>query len=210
MASRDALTTATAAVESVAGLAGVEWDAVEGTDLVEATVAVARVKALAEAALVAVAERLEATGASDELGWASAKDFLTHVTGGRKGAGSTYVRVARQTADLPEVRSAMAAGEVSLAQASVIGGRVATLPHAPELREAVAGKMLDRVAAQSADATDLDRGFPAVVRELDPDGTLLRADLDKDNADRGAHHARFLSFTPDTLGGVRIKGYGSL
>ncbi|PWN01829.1 hypothetical protein DJ010_17550, partial [Nocardioides silvaticus] len=60
------------------------------------------------------------------------------------------------------------------------------------------------------DATDLDHAFPTVVRELDPDGTLLAADLDKDRAERGAHHARFLSFTPDTLGGVRVKGYSTI
>ena len=70
--------------------------------------------------------------------------------------------------------------------------------------------MLGLVADHGYDATDLDRAFPAVVRELDPDGTLLSTDLDKDRAERGAHHARFFSGTPDTLGGVRIKGYSTV
>ena len=70
--------------------------------------------------------------------------------------------------------------------------------------------MLDLVAEHGYDATDLDHAFPDVVRDLDPDGSLLSADLDKDKAERGAHHARFLSGTTDTLGGVRIKGYSTI
>jgi hypothetical protein len=163
-----------------------------------------------DGALVAVAERLEETGAADAIGWASAKDFLTHVLGGRKGAGTAYVRVADKTRDLPAVRNALTAGDISFAQASVIGGRVATLPREEDLRQAAAEKLLGRVSDLGYDATDLDRCFPEVVRELDPDGSLLRADLDKDKAERGAHHQRGLWFSPDTLGGVRIKGYATL
>ncbi len=100
--------------------------------------------------------------------------------------------------------------QISLAQAGVIGGRVATLPQVPELREQAAGIMLGLAAEQSYDATDLDRCFPGVVHQLDPDGTLLGGDLDKDRTERGAHHARFLSFSPDTLGGVRVKGYATI
>ena len=59
-----------------------------------------------DGALVSVAERLEETRGAEAIGWASTKDFLTHVTGGRKGAGASLVRVAQHTADLPEVRAA--------------------------------------------------------------------------------------------------------
>ena len=82
----------------------------------------------------------------------------------------------RSPTSLPSVRSALAAGEISLAQAGVIGwpGRHA-LPQVPELREQAADKLLGLVAEHGYDATDLDQAFPAVVRELDPDGSLLSA-----------------------------------
>ncbi len=210
MTSPGALDTATAAVQRARELAEVDWSVVDGPDAVATAAELGRLKAIVDGALVAVAERLEETGGADALGWASTKDFLTHVLGGRKGAGGTVVRVAKKSTSLPSVRSALAAGEISLAQAGVIAGRVATLPQVPELREQAADKLLGLVAEHGYDATDLDQAFPAVVRELDPDGSLLSADLDKDRAERGAHHARFLSGTADTLGGVRIKGYSTV
>ncbi len=147
---------------------------------------------------------------AEAIGWASTKDFLTHVTGGRKGTGASLVRVAQHTADLPEVRAALAAGSISLAQAGVIGGRVTTLPRDLEFRERTASALLDLVDNNGYDATDLDRCFPQVAKDLDTDGLLLATDLSKDLQERGAHGARYLSLTPDTLGGVRIKGYTSL
>ena len=195
---------------TAAALAGIEWAGLGGADLLEASVALGRLKSMVDGALVAVAERLEEAGSAEAIGWASTKDFLTHVTGGRKGSGAGLVRVAKHTADLPEVRQALTAGEISLAQAGVIGGRVATLPCDPEYRERTAAALLDLVDNQSYDATDLDRCFTHVAKELDTDGLLITTDLSKDLQERGAHHARYLSLTPDTLGGVRIKGYASL
>lgn len=210
MPSTDARAAAAAALEAAAELAGVQWDQVEGPDALEAAVALGQLKAIVEGALVNAAQRLEDTRGIDGTGRASTKELLTHVLGGRKGAGAAYLRVAKQTSELPEVREALTRGGISFTQASVIGGRVTTLPHDQELRTGAATKMLTLVAEQHLDATDLDHQFTGIVKELDPDGSLLRGDLDKDKAERGAHHARFLSFTPDTLGGVRIKGYGTL
>ena len=204
-----ALAAAATALQGATGLPTAGWDDLDGTEALAAAATLATLKALVDGALVAVAERLESTGAADAVGWASTKDFLTHVLGGRKGAGAGLVRVAQQTARLPRVRAALAAGQISLAQAGVIAGRVTTLPQAPELRDRAAQAMLDIADQHGYDATDLDRAFPALVRELDPDGTLLGSDLDQDLEERGAHHARFLSLTPDTLGGVRITGYAS-
>ncbi len=210
MTSPGALEAATTALQHARELTEVDWDGLDGPDAVATAAELGRLKAIVDGALVAAAERLEETGGAEALGWASTKDFLTHVLGGRKGAGGTVVRVAAKTAALQAVRAALSAGEISLAQAGVIAGRVATLPQVPELREQAADKLLGLVADHGYDATDLDRAFPAVVRELDPDGSLLSADLDKDKAERGAHHARFLSGTADTLGGVRIKGYSTV
>lgn len=198
------------AVQAAAELAGVEWSQVDEAALLEAAAGLARLKAVTEGALVAVAERLAATGAAEVAGWASVTDFLTHLTGGRKGAGAGLMRVAEHTVELPAVRRAMADGEVSLAQAGVIAGRVRALPRECALPERVADRMLALVATHGYDATDLDRTFADVVREVDTDGSLLNADLDKPRQERGAQRARFLSLAPDTLGGVRIKGYASL
>jgi hypothetical protein len=204
------LQAATAVREAAAQLVGVQWDQVEDADLCAVADALAAVKAVAEGALVEVADRLEATDAAAAHGWASAKDFLTHLLGGHKGAGGSLVRAAAQTRNLPDVRAALTTGEVSLAQARVIGQRVATLPRVAELREQAAALMLARVGDHGYDATDLDRTFPGVVKELDPDGSLLAQDRNKPSAERGAHLARFLSFARDALGGVRIKGYATL
>ncbi|WP_435769488.1 DUF222 domain-containing protein [Nocardioides sp. SYSU DS0651] len=210
MSSVPVLHPLTAVVERAAGLADVDWDGVEPSALPECAVALARTKAMLDAALLEVADRLQSSGAVTEQGWASAKDFLTHVTGGRKGAGGSLVRAAEQTRELPEVRDAARSGAVSQAQARVIAGRVATLPRVPELRSAAASRMLDLVATHRYDASDLERSFGAVVRELDPDGTLLGDDRDRPLRERGAHGARFLSFAEDTVGGVRVRGYASL
>jgi hypothetical protein len=194
---------------AAAELAHVPWDDLGGSDALAVTLALGKLKAVVEGALVAVADRLEATGAAEAVGWASTKDFLTHVLGGRKGTGGGIVRVAERTRDLPAVREALVAGAISLAQAGVISRRVTTLPRVPELRDAAADKMLTRIAERGLDATDLDQCFPDVVRELDPDGKLLGSELSKEREERGAHQSRHLSLTPDTLGGVWIKAYGT-
>jgi hypothetical protein len=193
-----------------AELASIAWDELSGTDALTATVAVARLKAVVDGALVQAAQRLEATGVTEAIGWASTRDFLTHLLGGHKGAGGAYVRLAERTSALPQVRDALSTGEISMAQATAITRRTATLPNLLELRQQAADKMLDLAAQRDYDATDLDKTFPDVVRELDPDGALLGNDLDLDKAERGAHHARHLSFRPDHLGGAWVKGYASL
>lgn len=197
------------AVEAVARLAEVEFDQVDDTDALAATVELGRARSVVDGALTGLAERIEDTDAAHRLGWATTKDFLTHALGGRKGAGAAILRVAKHTAQTPDVRHALTRGEVSFAQASSIGQRITTLPQAPELRQAAATKMLGLVADHGSDATDLDRSFPGVVGELDPDGRLLADDRAQDLRERGAHQARFLSLSPDTLGGVRIKGYAT-
>jgi hypothetical protein len=62
--------------------------------------------------------------------------------------------------------------------------------------------------ARDLDATDLDRAWPTVIAEIDPDGKLLGVQRDLPRSERAAYQARFLSFTPDEIGGVWIKGYG--
>ena len=210
MTTPGALNAAAAALEGASGLPRAPWAELDGPDALQAAVDLARLKAQVDGALVSVAARLEATGAAEEVGWASTRDFLTHVLGGRKGAGGGILRLAERTASLPAVRNALAAGSISAAQATAITTRAATLPRDPRLRETAAEKMLALVESHGLDATDLDHAFPDVVRELDPDQKLLGNDRSKEIQERGAHGARYLSLTPDTLGGVWIKGYGTV
>src|SRR5688572_3548089 len=167
MTTTPALTATADALAGAAGLPGAGWEDLAGLDALEAAVQLGRLKAMVDGALVAVAERLKETGAPETVGWATAKDFRTHVTGGRKGAAARMARIADQTADLPAVREALDTGTVSLAQAGVNGARVDTQPRDPGLRERSAGALLELVEDHAYDATDLDRCFPGVVKTLD-------------------------------------------
>lgn len=210
MTSPDALAEATAVAERVARLATTDWSAVPGPEAVEAAMAITSARSLLDAALLGVITQLEATGAATDLGWASTKDFLTHLTGGHQGTGGGLVRAAAQLRELPAVREALESGRVTLPQARVIAGQVQTLPRHPELRAAVADRMLALVDEHGHNATALQTAFTDVVREVDPDGLAVAADLLRDKAERGAHHARYLSLAEDGLGGVRVRGYGTV
>lgn len=205
-----ALDKAASAVASAAELAHVVWDEVQAADAPAVAAEIARARAMLDAALLGVAGRLENTRATDKLGWASTKDFLTHVTGGHKGTGGGFIRALDQLRDLPAVSAALNAGDISLAQARAIGGKVTTLPRVPEFRTAVAGRLLDLVETEGYDASDLQVAFPTVAREIDTDGTIFRNDTGKDKEEKGAHLARYLAFSPDGLGGANIRGYCTL
>jgi len=210
MTSPGALDTATVVAEGARELARTRWDDLSGVEAVEVAAEVAAVRGLVDAALVGLAGRLEGEDALAARGWASARDFLTHLLGGHKGSGGGLVRAAAQLRCLPAVEGALEAGRVTLPQARVIAERVATLPREEVFRGRVAEAMLDLVATQGLDASDLASAFDGVVRGLDPDGVLVDLDAERAKAERGAHHARHLSFAPDRLGGVKVTGYGTV
>lgn len=189
-------------------LHAVAWDEVDPEDLPDVAVELERLRSQLDAARLRVADLLEQTGAVGERGWASTKDFLTAAAGGRKGTGGGMLRLAERLRDLPSVQAALADGWLSEQKARVVAARVALLPRVPELRDAAERALLRR--AVDLDATDLDRSWRDVVKELDPDGALLGQQSDLPRAERAAHHARYLGFTPDELGGVWCKGYGSV
>ncbi len=198
------------ALEAAERLRDIDWASVPVADLPAVTALVARAVRHGEAALLAAAGRLEATGAAGELGWANAKDFLTHVIGGHQGTGGGLVRLAAQVADLPDLAAALEAGPVSLPQARAIARQVTTLPRDEQLRAEATTAMLGLVAAEHLNATDLDRRFDDVVKTIDPDGTRIGEDRAKEKQERGAHGARFLGGTPDGRGGVKIKGFSTV
>lgn len=209
MSSSTALDTIAAAVEAVEGLAQVQWDEVEGAEAPAAATMLARARAMLDGAMLGATGRLTETHAAEDLGWASAKDFLTHVTGGHKGAGGGLVRAVEQLSDLPAVREALDRGAISLPQARTIAGKVTTLPRVAQFRTDVADRLLDLVDTNGYDASDLQLAFVDAARELDVDGTLIRSDRTRELQERGAHLSRYLGFSADGLGGEYLRGYGS-
>lgn len=210
MSAPAALDLATQVVERAADLARTAWDDVDASEALEVTHAIARARSLIDGAMLGIAGRLEETAAAEALGWASTKDFLTHVTGGHKGTGGGLLRAVEQLRDLPAVEAALRAGAISLPQARAIAGKVSTLPHVPEFRTAVAARMIELVDHEGYDASDLQTAFADVAREVDADGRILADELSREKQERAAHHARFLGLSEDGLGGVKVRGYCSV
>ncbi|WP_162602421.1 HNH endonuclease signature motif containing protein [Nocardioides daejeonensis] len=207
----DAVAQATSLVGHARDMTKTPWEQIAGTEAIALAEAVTTARSLLDASLLRIAERLEATEAPRELGWATVKDYLTHLTGGHKGTGGGLVRTAAQLHDLPAVQAALEDGAITLPQARAIAAGVHKLPRqAPQFREEVAQALLDAVVAEGHDASALQgRTFDTIVRRLDPDGLIIATDQQREKSERGAHQARFLSFSEDRLGGVRVKGYGT-
>jgi hypothetical protein len=193
--------------EAVARLGETSWEDVPAEDLPGVMIELERIRARLDATRLDVAERLERTDAATTVGWASTKDFLTAVSGGRKGAGGGMLRLAAGLREQPGTRQGLADGWLSADKARVITRRVGQLPRVEALRGTAERLLLER--ARDLDATDLDRAWPTVVAELDPDHRLLGDDLSLPRAERAAHRARFLGFCDDEFGGVWLKGYGT-
>lgn len=196
-------------LEAARSWAAADWSAVDDAEACSAALEVAAARRLLDAALLGITARLEQTDATRAAGWASTKDFLTHLTGGHRGTGAGWVRTARQVAELPEVGAALGEGRLSFAQAAAMGTAVSTLPRDAGLREQVAHELLV-LADQGAGASELRHAVGDAVRAVDPDGAALAHELDRDRTERAVHHGRYLTFAEDALGGVRVRGYGTI
>lgn len=182
-----ALTALRTADEAVVRLGEMEWDDVPVAELPHLMVELERIRARLDAVRLEVADRVERTGAATTVGWASTKDFLTAISGGRKGSGGGLLRLAETLRDLPGTRQALADGWLSTDKARVIARRVGQLPRSEQLRGAAERLLLER--AHDLDATDLDRGWPTVVAEIDPDHRFLGDDQSLPRSERAAHRA---------------------
>jgi hypothetical protein len=207
-ASGDPAVLVAAAAGAVGALVGVDWSRVERGGLVATLVGVERVRSMLDAVTVALVGRVEATRAGEVDGWASTADLVTAVSGGVKGSGPALVRLATRLADLPATRAGLAEGWLSRAKASVVACRVTSLPRDPGLRTEAEGLLLE--SAASLDAAELDRSWPRVLEQLDPDGTRLGNDFSVERRERDAQARRHLAMTPDRHGGVRWSGYSTI
>ena len=115
--------------ETVGDLADVLWAARAPEELLETLRQIERLRSALDAVQLQVVAELDATDGVKVEGWGSTQDFLTAVTGGRKGAGKTTVSLAAAVStDRVAVGQAMAAGRISRPQAEVIVRAIDRLP----------------------------------------------------------------------------------
>ena len=168
-----------------------------------------RLRSVLDVVQLRVVAGIEGSGAARSDGWATTKDLVTAVTGGPKSAGRRTVALAQSlTTDRRETARRLGAGWVSRAQAEVVVAAVERLPGRPGLRDAAEMLLLDQ--ATTRDATELAELGRHVLERLDPDGTDARDERALEREERAAHHGRFLSITEDGIGGVRVKGRGTV
>ncbi len=68
--------------------------------------------------------------------------------------------------------------------------------------------LLDQAA--SLNATELRRAGEHLLEVLDPDGTARAEEAALDRLERSAHLGRYLTLVEDGLGGVRVRGRGTV
>ena len=82
------------------------------------------------------------------------------------------------------------------------------LPVDPGLRDEAERVLLDQAA--SLNASELRKAGDHLLEVLDPDGTARAEEAALDRLERSAHLGRFLTIADDGLGGVRVRGRGTV
>lgn len=193
----------------VAALFDELWAAKTPEQLLAVNTEIERLRSVLAAVQVEVAAEIGATGAAKTDGWASPADYLTHVAGARRGSGRRLLHTgAALTSDRPRTLQALRDARVSLEQAEVIVRAIDRLPVDARVRDAAETVLLEE--AMHLDATELAKAGDHLLELLDPDGHARREEKHLDKLERSAHLNRFLAIVEDGLGGVRIKGRGTV
>jgi hypothetical protein len=82
------------------------------------------------------------------------------------------------------------------------------LPVDPSIRDEAERVLLDQAA--SLNASELRKAGDHLLEVLDPDGTARAEEAALDRLERSAHLGRFLTIADDGLGGVRVRGRGTV
>ncbi|HEX6150572.1 HNH endonuclease signature motif containing protein [Nocardioides sp.] len=144
-----------------------------------------------------------------QLAWGSTADWYTHLAGTTRGEGKRTVKHARElVGERRATYAALAAGDVSPQQAGVILDAIRRLPKATQVRRRGEQTLID--GAGRLNASELHRAGRHLLAVVDPEGEEKRAEKDLDREERAAHLDRGLSITDDGLGGVRIRGRGTV
>ncbi len=194
---------------AISSLVETLWGAARPEELLDVTVELERLRSLVAAVEAQVAVEVEASEAAKTTGWVSPGDWLTHTAGGRHGHGSRMLRTARPLCgDRAATLVALQAGEVSPEQAEVIVAVIDRLPGQPSLRAEAERMLLDQAA--SLNASELRKAGDHLLEVLDPDGTARADEAALDRLERSAHLGRYLTLTEDGIGGVRVRGRGTV
>ena len=142
-----------------------------------------------------------------KLHWGSTSDWFTHLAGLHRREGRRRVRRARQLVeDETETLESMRAGKTSPTQAEVICNAVETVP--PAVRQEAEALLIEESTRLTA--TELAKAGRHLAAVVDPDREERKAEAALDREERASHLGRFLSVVDDGMGGVRIKGFGSV
>lgn len=199
----------TTARSSVLALTETLWAARPARELIDTVTAIEELKSSLEAIELDLVHELAETNGATADGWSNARDFVTTVTGGHKGAGSATLRLAKAIhRDCAPVGEAMRDGWLSRAKGDAIAHTIEQLPSRTGLRAEAVQLMLD--LAKTLDATDLRKAGRHLITVIDPDGDERKAERELDREERAAHRGRFLAVTDDGAGGVRIKGRAAI
>jgi hypothetical protein len=196
--------------DAISELGEVLWAAKTSQELLEANAEIERLRAVAAAVQLRLATEIDA-GDHAKLagGWQSTADYLTFTAGGLQSGGKRMLRTGRALcSELAATMEALAAAVISEEQAHVIADLIRHLPVDTELR-ALAEKVLLREAPH-LNATELRVAGNSLLEHLDPDGHAKREEKKLDQHERSAHLNRFLNIVDDGLGGVKLRGRGTV
>ncbi len=199
-----------AAREVVGDLQHVLWAAKTPADLLEVTAELEQLRStLAAVEALTIVEIDQTEAAKTEQGWASTKDYVTATAGGRRGHGPRLVKTATALAGARRATwSALHDGGISPEHADVIVRVIDLLPVDGGLRDEAERFLIDQAA--HLNATDLQTAGDHLLEVLDPDGVAKREERRLDKHERSAHLNRCLSIIDDGLGGVKLRGRGTV
>ncbi len=186
------------------------WAARSPEDLVDLNAELERLRSLTAAVQFRLAVELDAGEHPKAIGgWQSSGDYLTAAAGGRRGQGQRMLRSGRALcSELTATMDALTDGAISPEQADVIVTVIRLLPVDTEVR-LLAEKCLLHEAAH-LNATELRIAGEHLLEVIDPDGHAKREEKKLDQHERSAHLNRFLNIVDDGLGGVRLRGRGTV
>jgi hypothetical protein len=206
----DAAGAVASACAGIDGIAEVLWSARADDELVAGLEELQLLKAKAaalEASLLAEIDVREIP--RKQLAWGSTSDWYTHLAGTTRGEGRRTVKHACELiSDRTATHAALASGRVSPQQAGVILDAIRKLPKAEHVRRRGEDTLI--AEASRLNASELFKAGRHLLAVVDPEGEEKRAEMDLDREERAAHLDRGLSITEDGLGGVRIRGRGSV
>ncbi len=196
--------------ESLDEAARTVWAFKAPSDVLAATVEMEKMRSRLYALESVAAVEIEDTDAArEEQGWASVPDYLTATLGGRRGSGRKLLRTARAlVGDRLKTWQALYDGALSPEHSDVIVRVIDHLPVDATLREAAEDLLIQEAA--KLNATELEVAGNHLLEVLDPDGVAKREEKKLDKLERSAHLNRFLAIVDDGIGGVKIRGRGTV